>query len=116
MDMSMVILEVDGGISNPAVASAIVIWGTVALLAGITAGFAKTKNLRLSILGAIVVLTPIVPRLIANLQYSWGAEGTVIAHFWGFSRLVWLAPLIAVFSFAATSMVRSRRTAAVSQS
>ena len=116
MDLSMMILEVDGSIHNPAVAWAIGIWSALLVTVAILSGrrFRHNRRSRLITVAVILaIITPIPVKLIASLFYVLPAKRAVVVHFWGFSEWQWLAPLVSLFVFLVVASWPRTHVAAV---
>ena len=115
MDMSLMILEADGSIRNPAIAWAVGIWAIILVIIAffLARRFRRTSRRHYLILMAILAIaTPVVVRSIATLFYVRPWELSVSVHFWGISPMQWLAPAVAVLMFAGVAFWPRRHVAA----
>jgi hypothetical protein len=116
MEMSLLSVEVDGALHNPAVSWAIGIWTVLLATAAFIAArrFRTNRRTRFTIVVALLTIsTPVAVRMVASLFYILPARSFVAVHFWGFSPLYWIAPPVAVLVFAAVIAWPTRREAAV---
>ncbi len=88
VDMSFMILEVDGSIHNPIVLAALVLWCVLVALVACAAGVAAAHRsghlvVRIVLLVVVTVASPAAVRLLAWCFYVLPRRGFVSVGFWG---------------------------------
>jgi hypothetical protein len=116
MEMSLMSLEVDGSLRNPAVAWAVGLWSSALVIIAIVAArrYRDNRRTRLStLLALLAIASPFFVKLITSLFYMLPIGSLVAVHFWGMTRYQWLAPAISVAVFLVIASRPRRHVAAV---
>ncbi len=100
MNLNLLVLEVDGGLSNPRVLCAVVMWTALLSVVGaLGARWVRTRNVRAVVPVAVFVLLSLVTSraqlVIAEALYILTSLGGITGvGFWG-GPPVWIAPVVA---------------------